>query len=478
MAALIALDAGTTSSKAAAWRLDGRLLANHSLRTPYTADAGRVTRRLDVTWSAFCTVIRQTVDAVHAAGEEVVAVGLTGHGNGLHLWNGCHFAPEAIGSADMRASQWLETYPQRRELEQRLSQRLYPGQTYVLLHVLASTDLPLFSKDWLGYQLCGEVATDFTDVAAGALCDLYGTPTVANLPPLLPSPAVRGYVTKQAAKETGLPAGIPVAVGCIDLAAAVLGCGCVQKFDRLAICGSWLIDLMLVPADVPLVVEPPVNLLPYVFPEFRLASAYTPHGTLALERLLQLRNIPASYQAIDTAVQQVMDTPPERFYHPEASMNENEMATAAVPDLLYMAFEGIAATHRLNLEALATAASASFCKHRPATTTGNPAGDNRPLAVTGGLSASAVWRQLLADLMGEPVESQGMEATCRGAAICAALAAKCFPTAEEAIHTLACPGLLVQPDQRRVPTMEARYQRWLAARPPGTAATSGTLHNG
>src|SRR6185312_11197738 len=48
------------------------------------------------------------------------------------------------------------------------------------------------------------------------------------VPPLLPSDALAGTVTHQAARETGLPSGLPVFCGGSDQALAALGAGLLE----------------------------------------------------------------------------------------------------------------------------------------------------------------------------------------------------------------------------------------------------------
>ena len=93
-------------------------------------------------------------------------------------------------------------------------------------------------KDWARWQLTGELATDPSDASATLLwhasedrwsseaAEVFGVDP-AWLPPVLPSATPAGLLRDDMAAKLLLPAGIPVAVGAADTAAALLGAGLV-----------------------------------------------------------------------------------------------------------------------------------------------------------------------------------------------------------------------------------------------------------
>ena len=92
-------------------------------------------------------------------------------------------------------------------------------------------------KDWLRARLTGEFQAEPSDASATLLYDVAGDRwdlaavsalglDARLLAPLLPSSgAPAGRLTRTAGAELGLPAGIPVAAGAADTAAAALGSG-------------------------------------------------------------------------------------------------------------------------------------------------------------------------------------------------------------------------------------------------------------
>ncbi|MBQ7651622.1 MAG: hypothetical protein IJS15_11730 [Victivallales bacterium] len=99
-----------------------------------------------------------------------------------------------------------------------------------------STAAFLQSKDYIAYRLTGQLCTDFSDASGVLAMDLetrqWAVECLTELgveprkfPQILPSDAICGHVTTNAARETGLPQGTPVIIGSGDLASAALGSG-------------------------------------------------------------------------------------------------------------------------------------------------------------------------------------------------------------------------------------------------------------
>ena len=96
-------------------------------------------------------------------------------------------------------------------------------------------------KDWIRARLTGEFHAEPSDASASLLYDVTGDRwdlevvsalglEASLLAPLLPSAgAPAGCLTAEAATGLGLPAGIPVAAGAADTAAAALGSGIVSS---------------------------------------------------------------------------------------------------------------------------------------------------------------------------------------------------------------------------------------------------------
>lgn len=98
----------------------------------------------------------------------------------------------------------------------------------------------MLPKDYISYRLTGQHCTDFSDASGTLLLDVEHrcwsqemldicgiSPSV--IPRLLESWQTAGIILPQTAQELGLPAGIPVAAGAGDNAAAAVGTGTVSQ---------------------------------------------------------------------------------------------------------------------------------------------------------------------------------------------------------------------------------------------------------
>jgi xylulokinase len=244
---LLGLDLGTSSVKALLLGMEeapgsviGESTIPYAVRSPHPgwaeSDPGEW-------WEA---VGRATREAVGPHGSDIAAVGLSGQMHGVVLCDGAG-APSrpAILWADSRSEEQLDAY---RRLPEDAHRRLanppavgMAGPTLLWLRgnepeVYGGTRWALQPKDWLRLRLTGEAASEHSDASATLLYDLpagrWADDVIESLglrsgrlAPLLPSGGVAGELDSKAAGHLGLPAGIPVAAGAADTAAAMLGSG-------------------------------------------------------------------------------------------------------------------------------------------------------------------------------------------------------------------------------------------------------------
>ena len=242
MASIIAIDLGTSRIKTAVFDETGKMILIRSQRLDRAASPDRQDAE------AWYTVTARLLREVTAeAGNRIDALVLTGN---MHALLGI----DADGSPVEPARLWSDNSAQTQSDE--LNRRF--GDT--LLNRFGCRAIPVFtlpkimqmkqeqpesyrksavflqSKDFVSFQLTGNLATDPTD-ASGVLgmslrdsqwdADFFrelGIDT-GKLPPILPSASVCGKVTEAAAAETGLRCGTPVVTGSGDLSSAALGSG-------------------------------------------------------------------------------------------------------------------------------------------------------------------------------------------------------------------------------------------------------------
>jgi xylulokinase len=453
----LGLDLGTSSAKAVMVDTGGRVLSQAS--AGYTvasvADGCAETEPADW-WSAVTACARQ---AVHAAGVPPSAIGLSGQMHGLVMTSsdGGALRP-ALLWADSRATGSLRAY---RRLSSgamaRLANPLAPGMTGPMLKWIAENEprtyrearWALQPKDWLRTRLTGEVHAEPSDASATLLYDVLDDRwdlevmsalglDARLLAPLLPSAgAAAGHLTLQAGNELGLPAGMPVAAGAGDTAAAALGSGIGPGDVQLTIgTGAQVIRPLTKPVSR---AGAGVNLYRSAAPDGWYQMGATLNAGLTLNWVREIMN--ASWEELYASAEQpgqahdpifVPHLSGERTPYCDPALRGSWTALSLAGDrtsLLRCALEGTAFSIRDALDALL--------------------GEQQPprLRLAGGGTLAAGWRQLLADVLGAPLYAVDVPAASgRGAALLGACAAGLLSFADIQ-GTLAPPvHLVAEPD--------------------------------
>jgi xylulokinase len=462
-ACTLGLDLGTSSAKAVVLSVSGTVLAQASAGYPVTsAAAGYAETDPGLWWSAVTSCARE---AIGRCGAEPVAIGLSGQMHGLVMTaaDGRARRPAMLW-ADSRATGLLDVYRQldRRALD-RLANPLFPGMAgpmlaWVAAHepdVYAGTRWALSPKDWLRARLTGEFHAEPSDASATLLYDVIGDRwdrEVAEalgldaglLAPLLPSAAaVAGRLTASAGAELGLPAGLPVAAGAGDTAAAALGAGVfdVSGVQLTVGTGAQVIRPVTVPVNR---AEAGVHLFRLATPEGWYQMGATLSAGLSLNWVREVLN--ASWEELYASASGPLGEDPifvphltgERTPYCDPGLRGSWSSLALASDrasLLRSALEGTAFAIRDALDALlGPAGPAPAC-----------------LRLAGGGTLAPGWRQLLADVLGVPLYAVEVPAASgRGAALLGAIAAGLLGF-DDCAGTLAPPAVLAaEPDTGRV----------------------------
>jgi xylulokinase len=430
----LGLDLGTSSAKAVVVDTGGTVLSQASAGYTVTSTmAGYAESEPAHWWSAVTACAREAVDA---AGARPSAIGLSGQMHGLVMASakGRALRP-ALLWADSRATGALHSYRLlgSRALA-RLANPLAPGMTGPLLMWIAENEPGTYAgarwalqpKDWLRARLTGEVHAEPSDASATLLYDVMGDRwdlevvgalglEASLLAPLLPSAgAPAGHLVAEAGSELGLPAGIPVAAGAGDTAAAALGSGIGRADVQLTVgTGAQVIRPLVTPVNR---ADAGVNLYRSATPDGWYHMGATLSAGLSLNWVRKIMNatwdeLYASAghpgQAHDPIF--VPHLSGERTPYSDPALRGSWTALSLADDrtsLLRAALEGTAFAIRDALDALLA--------------------DRRPprLRLAGGGTLAAGWRQLLADVLGSPLYAVDVPAASgRGAALLGAHAA-------------------------------------------------------
>jgi phosphoglycerate dehydrogenase-like enzyme/sugar (pentulose or hexulose) kinase len=351
---------------------------------------------------------------------------------------------------------------------------------------LAAADAVLSLDGWLAWRLTGERASDLSqagasglwNVAAGAWDEsvLARCSTPAALLPRVAEAGTRlGVLRADAAGALGLREGIPVALGGGDSQCALLGMGAVAPGAAGAVCGTTL-PLQQVLAEPRGDEAGRCWLEPHlVAGRFVLESnAGTGGEALAWHgRLL----FPGARAGAARLLAEADEAPPgaggllstfgaQRFDARAMTFPTGDLALSHLvgsPEesrgrVARAAAEGVAYGVRANLEQLRAAA-----------------GRGSSLRVGAGLARSRVWRQLLADVLGEPIEVAACaEASALGAALCAGVGAGAWASLAEAASALAGtrsvePG----PAAARYAELYPQWRQWYETRSAGAPLAQG-----
>ncbi len=491
---LLGTDNGCTVAKAALFTVDGREVAVASRKIEnLPSRPGWHEIDIDASWQATAQSIGEVLARSGVNPRDIACVAPTGHGNGLYLVDaeGRPVRP-AIGSTDSRARAYIDRWLAAgvdRAVRPKTMQALWPGQPNALLAWLADHEpealgrarWALMCKDHVRLRLTGEVRAELTDwsgtslmdVGAGrydpAILEAFGIgPLGRLLASLAGSAEVCGRVTAQAAAQTGLAEGTPVAGGMFDIDACGLASGLVDEGQLGLIAGTWGCNVYASPRPV---VDPDVFMTSrYAIPGLYLMLEGSATSASNLEWFVT-QFFEAEGESLRAAGRSVFDLTNDLVA--AASPDETDLTfipflygSHAAPDMraafvglsgwhrrghvLRAIYEGVVMAHRFHVERL--------LRFRP-----------RPerIRLTGGAARSAVWLKIFADAFQTPVEvPEGTELGALGAAMAAAVAAGVyadFPAAVAGMVRIAATQLPDAAMNDHYAAKYARYQRVIAA---------------
>lgn len=332
-------------------------------------------------------------------------------------------------------------------------------------------------KDYVRYWLTDTIATDESEAAmapgSASARDFDARQAkrlgVADLVPLLPpverGETLAGQVTAQAAAATGLPEGLPVAIGTGDVSASVLGIGCHAPGQAATVLGTTCLNGVLF--DEP-VFEPKAGLLFIVPGDLWMRTMVNVAGTTTLDWALQAL-CPDIAAGTDPYVDlgALAETAPAHsrgvIFLPYLSASG--VIAPKVEPRARAGFFGLAPHHdrailvRAVYEGLAHAVRHCFA---------DIGSDLSVIRLSGGGARSPFWTQMIADAVGVPVEvSRGTEFGAKGAALCAATSVGEFASIREASRVAFALQRRHEPDPRAHADFEDAHQAY------GVAVTAG-----
>jgi xylulokinase len=481
----LGLDLGTRSLKALVMDVDGSTVGTGSAEYPMTTpQPGWAESDPQAWWEAAGTAVHEAAGP-HAS--EIAAIGVCGQMHGVVLSDdaGDPLRP-AILWADGRSRRQLEAYsalsPEQRRLLANPPATGMAGPTLLWLRdnerqLYRRAHWALQPKDWLRLRLIHEAATEPSDASATLLYDLtsdYWAKDIIDeldlridfLPPIRESVEICGVVAAAAASHLGIRPNLPVVGGAADTAAAALAGGALDPGPVLLTIGSGA--QVVAPRDrLAIDVTARTHLYRAAAPDRWYAMAAMQNAGIALEWVrttlgatwdevyLEGFAVPAGAEGLVFLPYLTGERTP--YFDPLARGAWVGLRLShSRGHLLRAALEGVAFAVRQGLEALlATGVAAT------------------ELRLAGGGTFDPRWRQLLADVLDQPLLATGTTAaSALGAALLAGVGFGAWPNAQR-VAALAAPAELVATPGSATEVYEDTYRRYRELYLPIAAALSG-----
>ena len=260
---LVGIDVGTQSSKGVLLRTDGSLVAEaraaHGMDVPRP---GWAEQDADAIWWADVAAIARRLTAAVPAGDRIAAVAVSAIGPTVLPLDedGRPLRPSILYGVDTRATAQIAALEARHgasELEAWAGMQLSSQATGPKIAWLAEHEPSVYERTrwfatattYLVHRLTGAMVIDAH--TASHLIPLFdrstigwsarysdGVTPVERLPAIGWPTDVAGVVSPQASAQTGLPAGVPVAVGTVDALAEGVSVGVSRPGDLMVMYGS------------------------------------------------------------------------------------------------------------------------------------------------------------------------------------------------------------------------------------------------
>jgi len=472
----IGIDVGTTGARAVAVDERGEVVGAQTATYPLLTPRPRWTEQdPDEWWRATQEAVRAVAASCRSASAEIAGIGLTGqmHGSVFLDADGEVIRPALLWN-DQRTAKQCEEIAERvgpeRIVEITGNPPLTGFQAPTVLWLrdeepanyerLAHVLLP---KDFVRFRLAGALATDASDAAGTLFLDLrartWSTEVLSALevpaellPPVVESPEVTGTPERDLAAELGLPAGVPIAAGGGDNAAAAIGTAVTRDGVMSSSIGTS--GVLFAHADR-CVVDPSgrIHAFAHSVPGRYCLLAVTLSAGGSLRWWRDLTGL-----GYDRLVAEAEVVPPgseglvflpyltgERTPHLDptatggfvgltARHTRGHMTRAIMEGVLFSLRDGLEIMRGLGVE------------------------PTRILAIGGGASA-ALWLQLQADVYGAPVHRLVIEeGAAYGAALLGHVAAGTFDDVEEATSVVRTLDEVTEPDEARGVAYSESYE--------------------
>lgn len=458
MSLLLGIDIGTSSVKVVLFDPDTvGVVAVGSREYPiHKPLPDRAEQDPDDWWNATVATVQQVIQ--RAGRRDVVAIGLCGQMHGFAMvdaarqsvhpaiiWADQRSAAECVDLIDLlgadRYAAIAGTLPATGFMVSTLLwlRRHDPA-------LLDRIDQVMLPKDYVRLKLTGSIATDPSDAAATGLFDISagawsseiigaaGLPTHI-FPPVQASQALAGELTPEAAAALGLAAGIPVVVGSADQPAQGIGNGIFSP-GKAAISissGGQVVTPIVRQGANSIPTDPRLHVFNHAIPGMWYILGAILSAGLSLRWLRHVTGLDEmggkAYELFSTEASATRPGAEGLLFLPYLTGER----TPHMDSKARGGFVGLSAYHERGHLARAVMEGVAFALRQALEISISLGGEVESVIATGGGMESVVWRQILADVLGLPLQKSLMsEQTGIGAALLAGVGTGIYSTFEEA----------------------------------------------
>jgi sugar (pentulose or hexulose) kinase/phosphoglycerate dehydrogenase-like enzyme/ribulose-5-phosphate 4-epimerase/fuculose-1-phosphate aldolase/putative sterol carrier protein len=445
-------------------------------------------------WRLFGEAAREAMAKAGAQPQDVLAVSTTGMRHGSVVVDARGEVLLATPTRDARgAMHGLQLAGDRgREFHERTGHFPAPLFTASRLLWMADSAPELFGRahtvlglsDWLAYRLSGKMVAEPSVASESALFEAGARQWADDLirslglprhlfPEVVSSGTVLGPLGKDAAAHLGLYPGIPVVTGGGDTQCGLLGAGAVDPGQVGIIAGSTMplqrvLERGFIDSEARVwtshhVVQGRWTLESNGGPsgdmiDWLAGVIYSGWGDPAAALFAEAaQSVVGAEGIVSTLGAEVFNA--SRLRLPVGHMTLSPMMVPDDPSrrrhLSRAVVEGLAFAARSNIELLQAVENGSV----------------QAIRLAGGMSKSAFFAQLLADVLGMPVEAaQVPECSALGAAICAGVGAGLYSNITDGAKRFGSGVRRFASDPARRLAYQSRYDRWLEVRAAGQQA--------
>jgi xylulokinase len=482
----LGIDVGTGSTRALAIDQGGRIVTSASEDHEAFASPRIGWAEQDPAdwWRACGAAVRKALAQGHLSGDQIACVGLSGQMHGAVLLDEkARVVRPALIWCDVRTEKQSRDLTTKIGADRLIELTCNPAlANFTLTKCLwvrenepenwSRVRSLLLPKDYVRFELTGERATDVADASGTLLLDvahrrwskeMLGLVQMEDslLPALYESPEICGRVSNAGAAATGLRCGTTVVAGAGDQAAGAIGMGVVSPGTVSATIGTS--GVVFAATDGP-ALDPRGRLHTFchAVPERWMVMGVTQAAGLSLRWFRDQFGVGADHrlESYDQLTSEAANAPPgcDGLMWAPYLMGER---TPYLDPAARGALVGLTASHTRAHIIRAILEGVAFSLRDTFTILKEIAVPVKTIRLGGGGARSALWRQIQADIYGQPVETvSAEEGAAYGAAILAGVGAKAWPGVDAACAAIVRVAGKTNPNPEDSLAMEKAYAKY------------------